>query len=861
MNRTSRTSEGWPRLLTVCLLGGLAVLLPANERVAAAPPAAKPPATFGEAGFRKDVQPFLQKHCVDCHGPDEQNSNVRVDRFQNGFAVDDSILWTSIYKAIESGRMPPDSASQPAAAEKKTVSDWIREQSLAARKAHGSGSQRRLNRREFAALVTAALKLDLPQFATYLPGDRFIGGFDTLATGLQDATASINASQEAVFMLLRRVDFLEPKAEPSPTVRGDFRTGKAEYVGPPAKREWIRLGRIELGNGMVQPHFVNSFFRHAERGRGLEVAVRYDQADFDGFLRIRVNVASLAPEGVAPPTLRFNADRRVEITGDAEHPQTHEFLALPADTIPQVHRHKNVPDQYSYSFFLANQQTLPFDPAYVTDARGYPALPEEWTKAVKEKDFAYPASWLQLQNFEVESAYRQQWLTAEERAAISADDDGAMKVVRKLAGSVFRRPLSAAEEGWLASVYQKCRGEGLGLDDSIRLVAETIFASGPARTLLPTDVADQAQQQYAIASRLSFGLLCQPPDARLLELAAAGKLGERKVLEQEIERIVGQPECATGFVTPFTRMWLSLDQPKIVAQEKVSDLKKKTVEPDNLYLFREHILDGMNREAAAYFGIMLAENLPARELLDSDWLPMNDAMAYHYGYPRVIGHRFQKVKLRPDDPRGGGILGQAGVMSMTTWMGPNWPIYRGVWALRHVFNHPPPPAPLEVPALDHQEHKGQPIRVKLSAHTKLAACAVCHKTMDPAGYAFQHFDVSGRWREEEAEINQIDDGEEGGIYYKRRGKSWPVDASGSLPRGEAFKTWKEFKQLAVAHYSEDVARGQLQRYVRYFASREPTVSDEVVITQLLERRRKDGFPMRDMLRDFLTSEIFLGRRI
>jgi hypothetical protein len=81
-----------------------------------------------------------------------------------------------------------------------------------------------------------------------------------------------------------------------------------------------------------------------------------------------------------------------------------------------------------------------------------------------------------------------------------------------------------------------------------------------------------------------------------------------------------------------------------------------------------------------------------------------------------------------------------------------------------------------------------------------------------------------------------------------------------LPRGEPFKTFKEFKQLAAAHYSEDLARGQLQRYVRYFASREPTVLDEIVLTQLLERHGKRQFAMRDMLSDFLTSEIFLGRK-
>jgi hypothetical protein len=46
--------------------------------------------------------------------------------------------------------------------------------------------------------------------------------------------------------------------------------------------------------------------------------------------------------------------------------------------------------------------------------------------------------------------------------------------------------------------------------------------------------------------------------------------------------------------------------------------------------------------------------------------------------------------------------------------------------------------------------------------------------------------------------------------------------------------------------------------VRFFASREPTVVDEFTLKKLLDRGRERNFPMRDMLKDFLTSEIFLG---
>jgi len=847
-----------PILMLVALLvaGDVAEAADTASKGTAAQPSPENHQIFGGDAFRATVLPFLEKHCVACHGPDERNAGIRFDLLPAGFAANDSVLWTRVYREIEAGRMPPESESRPESAQAKAVSGWIFDQARAARATLGSGSQRRLNRREYAALVTNVLRLNLPQFEKYLPTDRLSEGFDTLAVGLQDATASLNVSQEAVHMLLRRIDFLEPKPGPSEGWFGDFVSGTQAFVGNAAKKDFIRV----KGGGVVEPHFVNESVRHANRGKGLEVKVTNDDADFNGgFLRIRLTVASLAPQGVAPPTLRFSGDRRIEITGDADHPQSVEFLILPRDCgVPGVQHQKNKPPLYHFAVgFFANQKTLPLDPLEAKDARGIPIDSPEFVEAVKAKNTSYPASWLQFQKYEIEPSYRHQWLTPEERGTLSADDTGAMAVVRKLAASAFRRPVSEEEDRLLASFYSKCRNGSLGLDDSIRLTAEMIFISAAARTLLPTDVGEPALRQYAIASRRSFSLVGQPPDPRLLELAAAGKLGEPSVLRQEVERLLDHPDSMKGFLTPFATMWLTLGLPKTVAPERVGQQKWETVQPPNLGLYREHILDGMNRESIAYFDIMLKENLPARELLDSDWLPMNDAMAYHYGYPRIIGHRFQKVKLRPDDPRGGGILGQAGVMSMTTWMGPNWPIYRGAWAVRHVLNHPPPPAPLEVPELNHKDHGGKPIREKLAAHATDAKCAVCHKLMDPVGFAFQHFDVSGRWQEEEAESNAVVLEEDGTSNYLRAGKKWPVDASGKLPRGEAFASWKEFKRLAATHYAEDVARGQLQRYVRYFTSREPTVLDEVVLKKLLKQSRERNFPMRDMLKDFLTSEIFL----
>src|SRR5688572_17053578 len=36
--------------------------------------------TEPKVDFRRDIQPLLAKHCVDCHGPEEQAAAFRLDR-------------------------------------------------------------------------------------------------------------------------------------------------------------------------------------------------------------------------------------------------------------------------------------------------------------------------------------------------------------------------------------------------------------------------------------------------------------------------------------------------------------------------------------------------------------------------------------------------------------------------------------------------------------------------------------------------------------------------------------------------------------------------------------------------------------
>jgi hypothetical protein len=314
-----------------------------------------------------------------------------------------------------------------------------------------------------------------------------------------------------------------------------------------------------------------------------------------------------------------------------------------------------------------------------------------------------------------------------------------------------------------------------------------------------------------------------------------------------VERLLGDPRSA-GFFRPFVTQWLEMGQPITIAMDH---LQKQD------YRFARHLKASMAEETVAYLAELFRENRPAREIVASDWTMMNDVLAVHYGYPPLEGGDLRKVRLRPDDPRGGGILGHAGIQSMLSWMGDNWVIYRGAWALRHILDAPPPPPPLEVPDLNPSDHAGKTFREILRIHQEDPRCATCHKTIDPLGFAFQNFDLSGRWRTQEFERYERKE-LDGKIEWRGAGKARPVDAVGRLPRGEAFRDFAHCKELIVANYAEDLARGLAKKLLLYGTGRKADVADLAEIRGILAALAPRGYPLGDLLKALVRSRAFLG---
>ena len=80
----------------------------------------------GDAGFRADVLPFFNTHCVGCHGPKKSKGEITLHTLNGEFSAGPALdRWELILEMLESGEMPPEDEPQPAAAERKAVAKWI----------------------------------------------------------------------------------------------------------------------------------------------------------------------------------------------------------------------------------------------------------------------------------------------------------------------------------------------------------------------------------------------------------------------------------------------------------------------------------------------------------------------------------------------------------------------------------------------------------------------------------------------------------------------------------------------------------------------------------------------------------------
>ena len=179
--------------------------------------------------------------------------------------------------------------------------------------------------------------------------------------------------------------------------------------------------------------------------------------------------------------------------------------------------------------------------------------------------------------------------------------------------------------------------------------------------------------------------------------------------------------------------------------------------------------------------------------------------------------------------------------------------------MENVLGQTVPPPPSDVPAVEPDIRGAITLREQLAKHRNLDSCAVCHRKIDPAGFALENFDVIGGWREKYRTLGK---GERPPFSQHPITFAWvryriglPVDASGKTPDGKSFHDIREFKRLLLSD-KRSIARGLTKKLITYAVGRQVGFSDRPHIERIVESAAGKGYGFRSLIHEIVQSEIF-----
>lgn len=301
---------------------------------------------------------------------------------------------------------------------------------------------------------------------------------------------------------------------------------------------------------------------------------------------------------------------------------------------------------------------------------------------------------------------------------------------RRFAERAFRRPLTDDEKKlFIDRQFETVPDPNAAVKRVVLLVLKS------PRFLYPD--SGTAPGQFAVASRLALVLWDSLPDQALLDAAAADKLGTKDEVARQAERMLADPR-AKAKVREFLLAWLKLDQ----AKDLVKDAKR--------YPGFDAALAADLRTSLELFldDVIWGEGSDFRKLLLADELYLNERLATFYG--AELGEDadgFTKVKFEAD--RRAGVLTHPYLLSALAYTGESSPIHRGLFVGRGLLGIPIRPPQEAFPPFGADLHPKLTTRERVSLQTKPSACATCHGVMNPLGFALEHFDTVGRYREQD----------------------------------------------------------------------------------------------------------------
>lgn len=856
------------------LIGTIAQGWPPDKSTAAVP------------GFSETVQPFIQQHCLACHGAKTAKAGYRIDLLGTDFTVANvAEQWKEVIDRINAGEMPPVDRPRPDVKQAAAVVAWVNERlrgiDLAAKSAGGRIPMRRLNRDEYANTVRDLLQLDeliVRPLTEDLPTDGLAEGFDRLGAALFFDQSQIERSLEVAAKIADRAIVTEPpkinrletkfeirrlrpesdQVEVFPGFKHTIPRGAKERFVHPTHVEHIQGGptyRPEYYGWGVVEYFAISQIVKQDGYYRFRIKAKVDNRARTEPNRFRLQYANYSPiqveqevpvdpSGMTEVTLFL----RGPVNGEVKGPQVFYLL--------WNHTEKAVITEPTYQKLFSQWTALR---GRLEEAATRKAPQAEMDAMKKERGVLEQNlnAWtgvahiynpeldveklprLLLESIELEGPIQKEWPPAGHKALFFAGDERrdaayVREIFARFLPRAYRRPVTDAEIDSVVAVVNAAQTTSkLSFHEAMRTGLQRVLCA-PGFLFLEEPSGEQSKARpltdFELASRLSYFLWSTMPDDELLTLAAAGKLHDPGVVTAQVRRMLADPK-ADQLVKNFAGQWLSVRN-------------YGSIKPAAEYKNYDSLLEqASQQEPFAFFAEVLNQNLPITTFIDSDFLIINERLARHYGVAGVKGPEFRRVAIGPEQHRGG-VLGMAGLMTYLADGTRTLPMRRGTWVLRELLNDPPNnPPPNAGEIQPNTAGKSLTVRQRLELHRRDDVCASCHAKLDPYGLALENYDAIGAWRER---FN--------GEGF--RGSDAPVlDVSGSFPNGQAFSTLAEYKAGLMAQ-RDKFARALSIKMLTYALGRPVGYPDHNVIDSLVGSLQQDDYRIHSLILAIVTSEPF-----
>ena len=755
-----------------------------------------------------DVAAALDEYCAGCHNRTDLDGGFAFADLDTARVDAHAETWEAVVRKLRTRTMPPLAAQRrPDLDTYERLASWLETELDDKAATHpASTGLRRLNRAEYANAIRDLLDLDV-DVAALLPPDDSAYGFDNNADLLGVSPA-----------LLER--YLSAAERVSALAVGDPKTavGAKTYTVPGDQSQALHLDGLPLGTvgGVAVEHdfpldaeyeFQAALFRNNLEGiRGLEHEHELEIV-VDG---VRVLLAPIG--GRHEP--EFPKDTIITVRSDATDARLR--VRAPVD----AGRH-TVTAAFIRKIGESTNRLRPFDRsnAGTYDSTGRPHV-ETLTITGPFAPTGVGAT-----------ASRARIFTC---TPVSHEDEEpcAREILTTLARRAYRRPAEEADLERLMPFYRDGRANG-SFDSGIQLALRRLLASPAFVFRIERDPVDAAPgvafqvSDVELASRLSFFLWSGPPDEPLLALAAANRLHEPRVLEEQVRRMLRDAR-AGALAENFAGQWLHLRN-------------LQTIKPNTDFFpdFDDNLRRAFRRETELFFASIVEENRSILDLLTADYTFVDERLAHHYGIPNVYGSRFRRVTLPPELDARRGLLGKGGILMATSHADRTAPSLRGKWLLENLLGVPPPAPPANVPPLPAEPGAApKTMRERLDVHRANPACTDCHALIDPLGFALENFDAVGAWRDFDA----------GGA----------VDASGRLPDGATLGGVDDLRAALVAD-SRVFASTFVEKLMVYALGRGVTAYDMPVLRGILRRAEADDYRFESIVLGVVESPAFHTR--